>query len=200
MARWWQRNIVEPNKLPLLLFTLAFVVTFLVARVVTRLIRAGRGPFKNNVAATGLHVHHAVPSLVLLLTGTLVAVGGPPSTLSRSVAAVLTGIGASLVLDEFALILHLDDVQLVDRRRMRQRRRPGVRPGDRGSESADRASLQAARVSRAHGVEFCPGRPRRSASRDVTTRWVGWRTERPARRGASNPARSMSYRWHCHPT
>ncbi|MEO5725311.1 MAG: hypothetical protein ABIQ39_09575 [Ilumatobacteraceae bacterium] len=114
MTNWWQRNIVEPDKLPLLLFTLAFVVTFLVARVVTRLIRAGRGPFKNNVAATGLHVHHAVPGLVLLLTGTLLAVGAPPTTLWRSVAAVLTGIGASLVLDEFALILHLDDVYWSD--------------------------------------------------------------------------------------
>jgi hypothetical protein len=114
VTSWWQRNIIEPDKLPLLLFTVAFVITFLVTRVITRLIRSGRGPFRDNVAASGLHVHHAIPGLVLLITGNLVAVGAPPSTSWRSTAAVLTGIGASLVLDEFALILHLDDVYWSD--------------------------------------------------------------------------------------
>ena len=45
MAGWWERNISEPGKLPLLLCFLAFVVTFLATRAITRSIRAGRGPF-----------------------------------------------------------------------------------------------------------------------------------------------------------
>ena len=42
--------------LPLLFVSISIVVTFLV----TRLIRAGKGPFKDNVSQDGVHVHHAV--------------------------------------------------------------------------------------------------------------------------------------------
>ncbi|WP_186316720.1 hypothetical protein [Dermacoccus nishinomiyaensis] len=40
----------------LLFVFISFVGTFLV----TRLIRAGKGPFKDNVSEDGVHVHHAV--------------------------------------------------------------------------------------------------------------------------------------------
>ena len=60
MGDWWQRNIVEPGKLPLLLALGSFVLTFVITRVVTRLIRAGKGPF-GNVQAGGVHIHHVVP-------------------------------------------------------------------------------------------------------------------------------------------
>ncbi len=109
MGDWWHHDIVEAGKLPLLLCSAAFVVTFLVTRGITRMIRAGRGPFRDNVSASGTHVHHAVYGIVLLILGALVAVGsaGPPY---RELAAVAVGAGTSLVLDEFALILHLQDV------------------------------------------------------------------------------------------
>jgi hypothetical protein len=48
--------------------------------------------------------------LCLLLIGALIAVGAPDVAPWRYLAAVLVGVGASLVLDEFALILHLEDV------------------------------------------------------------------------------------------
>jgi hypothetical protein len=109
MGDWWQHDIVEAGKLPLLLCSAAFVVTFLVTRGITRMIRAGRGPFRDNVSASGTHVHHAVYGIVLLILGALVAVGsaGPPY---HELAAIAVGVGTSLVLDEFALILHLQDV------------------------------------------------------------------------------------------
>jgi hypothetical protein len=109
MGEWWARNVVDPGKLPLLLCAAAFVVTFLATRAITRMIRAGVGPFRDNVSAGGTHVHHAVPGIVLLVTGALVAVGAhrPPWP---ELAAVAVGAGTSLVLDEFALILHLQDV------------------------------------------------------------------------------------------
>lgn len=47
MGHWWYRNIIEPGKLPMLLALVSFVMSFLVTRVITRTIRAGRGPFKN---------------------------------------------------------------------------------------------------------------------------------------------------------
>ncbi|MFE9356791.1 hypothetical protein ACFYPB_22085 [Streptomyces olivaceoviridis] len=109
MGHWWVRNIVEPGKLPLLLALASFVLTFVVTRVITRLIRAGRGPF-GNVRAGGLHIHHVVPGVVLTVVGGFGAVASDRHGAGGVVSAVLFGMGAGLVLDEFALILHLDDV------------------------------------------------------------------------------------------
>lgn len=109
MGHWLQRNIIEPGKLPLLLALTAFVLTFLVTRAVTRLIRAGRGPF-GNVKAGGLHIHHVVPGVVLTTLGGFGAVASSRHGFGAAAFAVVFGMGAGLVLDEFALILHLDDV------------------------------------------------------------------------------------------
>ncbi|MFD1658584.1 hypothetical protein ACFSL4_10260 [Streptomyces caeni] len=108
MGHWLQRNIVEPGKLPLLLALAAFVLTFVITRVITRLIRAGRGPF-GNVKAGGVHIHHVVPGVVLVVVGGFGAIASREGV-GSGVFAVLFGVGAGLVLDEFALILHLDDV------------------------------------------------------------------------------------------
>ncbi|WP_424214118.1 hypothetical protein ACN20G_19735 [Streptomyces sp. BI20] len=109
MGHWWYRNIVEPGKLPLLLALVSFVVSFLVTRTITRLIRAGKGPFRN-IRPGGLHVHHVVPGVVLVIIGGFGAVGSGRYGFGALLSAVLFGLGAGLVLDEFALILHLDDV------------------------------------------------------------------------------------------
>jgi hypothetical protein len=110
MASWWHREVVEAGKLPLMLCFLAFVVTFMVTRMITRMIRDGRGPFRNQVTASGTHIHHSVPGIILLIVGAFTAIGGPGTLGWLSFAAILVGIGTSLVLDEFALILHLQDV------------------------------------------------------------------------------------------
>ena len=110
MGSWWQHEVVAAGKLPLGLCFLAFVVTFVSTRTITRLIRDGRGPFRNNVTASGTHVHHAVPGLILLIAGVFIAISGPGSLVWLCVAGVAVGMGMSLVLDEFALILHLQDV------------------------------------------------------------------------------------------
>ncbi|MFR9797168.1 hypothetical protein ACL02U_14845 [Streptomyces sp. MS06] len=109
MGQWLQRNIIEPGKLPLLLALTAFVATFLITRLITRLIRAGRGPF-GNVSAGGLHIHHVVPGVVLTVIGGFGAVAGGRHGFGSYLSAVIFGVGVGLVLDEFALILHLDDV------------------------------------------------------------------------------------------
>jgi hypothetical protein len=109
MASWWHRDIIAAGKLPLMLCFLAFVITFVTTRMITRMIRDGRGPFRN-VTTGGTHIHHSVPGIILLIIGAFISVGGPPSLAWHSFAAVLIGIGTSLVLDEFALILHLQDV------------------------------------------------------------------------------------------
>jgi hypothetical protein len=110
MGHWFYQNIVEPGKLPLLLALASFVLTFLITRTVARLIRAGRGPFRN-VSSGGLHIHHVVPGVVIIIIGGFGSVASSQQTGPGTVVfAVIFGIGAGLVLDEFALILHLDDV------------------------------------------------------------------------------------------
>ena len=109
MLSWWHRDVIASGKLPLMLCFVSFVVTFVSTRTITRLIRDGRGPFRN-VTAGGTHVHHSVPGIILLMIGAFTAVGGPGTLRWLSFSAIAVGIGTSLVLDEFALILHLQDV------------------------------------------------------------------------------------------
>ncbi|WP_030679595.1 membrane protein [Streptomyces sp. NRRL B-1347] len=109
MDGWWYRNVVEPGKLPLLLALVSFVGCFLVTRTITRLIRAGKGPFRN-ITTGSVHVHHVVPGIFLMLVGGFWAVAAGRHSFGSMCAAVIFGVGAGLVLDEFALILHLDDV------------------------------------------------------------------------------------------
>jgi hypothetical protein len=109
MGHWWERNILEPGKLPLLLALVSFVLSFVVVRTVARLIRAGRGPFRN-ISPGGLHVHHVVPGVVLTVVGGFGAVASGRHGAGAAVCAVIFGTGAGLVLDEFALLLHLNDV------------------------------------------------------------------------------------------
>jgi hypothetical protein len=87
----------------------AFVVTFAITRVITNLIRRGRGPFRD-MAVGGVHVHHQVWGIFLLLTVGTVELAYRPDRPWLEVLAVLFGVGAALTLDEFALWLRLDDV------------------------------------------------------------------------------------------
>ncbi|GAA5001296.1 hypothetical protein [Streptomyces siamensis] len=109
MGHWLYRNFVEPGKLPLLLALTSFVLTFVITRVIVRLIRAGKGPFRN-VQSGNLHIHHVVPGVVLTVIGGFGAVASSRYGFGACACAVVFGIGAGLVLDEFALILHLHDV------------------------------------------------------------------------------------------
>jgi hypothetical protein len=69
MASWWHRDVIAPGKLPLMLCFPAFVTTFAVTRAITCMIRDGRGPFRNQVTASGTHIHHSVPGIILLIIG-----------------------------------------------------------------------------------------------------------------------------------
>ena len=110
MDRWWHRDVLAAGKLPLMLCFLAFVLTFVITRTITRLIRAGKGPFRDQVSSSGVHVHHAIPGLILLIIGAFIGVTSLKSDAWTITSALLIGMGTSLVLDEFALLLHLTDV------------------------------------------------------------------------------------------
>lgn len=111
MVSWYQHEIVDAGKQPLAFLFLGFVVTFLFIRFSTRMIRAQVKWWPGNVSPGGLHVHHVVFGIVLML----VAGAGGFSRIGderpfAEIFGALFGVGAALVLDEFALVLHLRDV------------------------------------------------------------------------------------------
>ncbi|ACC41650.1 conserved hypothetical membrane protein [Mycobacterium marinum M] len=119
MFYWLQHDIVDRGRLPLLCCLVAFILTFFVTRTFVRVIRGrpdGGPPPRwwqpRNVHLGSVHVHHVTFGVVLVmisgLTLVTLAVNGREPELS--VAATFFGIGAALVLDEYALILHLSDV------------------------------------------------------------------------------------------
>ena len=95
----------------------SFLVVFLVTRGITRLIRSGRGPFRDT-AIGGVHIHHLVHGIVLMLISGAGEFLYRPDGAWQIVLAVAFGAGAALTLDEFALWLHLEDVYWSDRGRL----------------------------------------------------------------------------------
>jgi len=111
MSSWFSTNIVQTGRLPLFCFFVAFVLGFGFIRLSTRLIRAQVRWWPGNITPGNLHVHHMVFGVVFMLVGGVTGIVAPHGSLAwRSGAAALFGLGAALVLDEFALILHLRDV------------------------------------------------------------------------------------------
>jgi hypothetical protein len=111
MSSWFSTNIVQTGRLPLFCFFCAFVAGFGFIRLSVRLIRAQVRWWPGNVTPGDFHVHHMVFGVVFMLVGGVTGIVAPGGSLNwRSGAAALFGLGAALVLDEFALILHLRDV------------------------------------------------------------------------------------------
>ena len=89
----------------------AMLVSFLFIRTSARLMRSPKVPWLPGSVTTegGLHVHHLVFGIVLMLLAGFILALQPSSPWIEIVAGVF-GIGAGLTLDEFALWLHLEDV------------------------------------------------------------------------------------------
>jgi hypothetical protein len=92
---------------PLLLLLLAFLITFALTRLYTRLARV-RG--WGSASAGGIHLHHMVVGIVFVLFGGLLEIAVRPDGIGRELVAILFGVGAAFTLDEFALWLYLRDV------------------------------------------------------------------------------------------
>lgn len=106
-ASFFHREIVQPGKLPLLLLLTGFLVTFLATRLYTRTARH-RGWGSGRLGT--VHVHHVVPGIVLVLLAGLLGFSSYNDEFVVNLSAVAFGCGSALVLDEFALVFHLDDV------------------------------------------------------------------------------------------
>jgi hypothetical protein len=108
---WFHRTIVESGRLPLLCAFAAMLVAFLFIRLSVRMIRAQVKWWPGNVASGGVHIHHVVFGVVFMIIGGIGGIALPDRALwALCVLSAIFGIGVALVLDEFALILHLEDV------------------------------------------------------------------------------------------
>lgn len=107
----YQHHIVRSGRELLFWVFVGVVGSFLFIRFSTRMIRAQVKWWPGNVTPGGMHLHHVVFGLVFLLIGGIgnFALRGEGRPF-RELLALLFGIGVGLVLDEFALILHLEDV------------------------------------------------------------------------------------------
>jgi len=104
IAKAYERHVIRLHQEPRLLAAGAFLLTFILTRLVTHFLLAGRGG--GGIEIGSLHVHHVVFGIVLLLVfGLLVVVD-----VIERLRAIVFGVGAALVLDEFALVLNLADV------------------------------------------------------------------------------------------
>jgi hypothetical protein len=111
MSGWFTAQIVHSGRLPLFCFFVAFLVSFAFIRISVRLIRAQVRWWPGNVTSGDTHLHHMVFGVVFMVAGGVAGIVVADHSLGwRSGAAALFGVGTALVLDEFALILHLRDV------------------------------------------------------------------------------------------
>lgn len=115
MSHWYQTTLVNTGRAPTLWALLAFIITFAITRAITRRIRAksqqpGNEGGLSDIVIGGVHIHHQVWGIGLILISGLLEFRYEPRSPWVEVLATLFGVGAALVLDEFALWLHLDDV------------------------------------------------------------------------------------------
>jgi hypothetical protein len=87
-------------------------VTFLFIRTSARLMRSPKVPWWPGSVTTdsGLHLHHLVWGIVLLLISGFLGFVLSPTSPRTEILAGLFGVGSGLTLDEFALWVHLEDV------------------------------------------------------------------------------------------
>ena len=89
----------------------SFLLSFLFIRTSARMIRKQVSWWPGNVATKGgLHLHHLVFGIVLLLVCGFLGFALEPQSPWEEILAAAFGVGAGLTLDEFALWVHLEDV------------------------------------------------------------------------------------------
>lgn len=128
MLSWYQTYFVDTGRSAALWLIIGFLVTFAITRSITLKIRARNAadaadsapvveeaePAKkgliNDIHIGGVHVHHQVWGILLVLVVGLLEFRYSPGSPWAEVLGALFGVGAALALDEFALWLHLEDV------------------------------------------------------------------------------------------
>lgn len=124
MFSWYQSTFVDTGRSAALWVVLGFLVTYAITRRITLKIRARSmtppdqpipeeekaGGIIKDIHIGGVHVHHQVWGILLVLVTGLLMFRYTPGSPWQEILGALFGAGAALALDEFALWLHVDDV------------------------------------------------------------------------------------------
>jgi uncharacterized membrane protein len=106
-------DVLDDPKRPLFVLLVGFIITFLIVRLNTRIARrrsvSGRH-IGSVVTPGGLHIHHAVFGIIAMVVAGVLEFAVQPGSPWIEMIAFTFGAGAALTLDEFALVLHLEDV------------------------------------------------------------------------------------------
>jgi hypothetical protein len=103
------RDRLSSSERAALLSWLGFAVTFGAVRGITYSIRANRGPFRN-LSLGGEHLHHYIWGIAMVSGVGAIAVHGEDRRRRHPLVALVYGAGLALIVDEFALLLDLEDV------------------------------------------------------------------------------------------
>jgi hypothetical protein len=107
--------LLADGRRPLVFLLIGFILMFAFIRFNTRVIRAQkRWWFRGGIHTGGLHIHHAVIGIVGMIVAGIVTFAFRPGGASFEFLAFAFGAGAALTLDEFALVVHLEDVYWAD--------------------------------------------------------------------------------------
>jgi len=123
MANWYQTHLIDTERSAALWVLIGFVVTYAITRSITLKIRRKSaeppteaaadeegGGLINDIHIGGVHVHHQVWGILLVLITGLLEFRYSPGSPGQEILGALFGVGAALALDEFALWLHVEDV------------------------------------------------------------------------------------------
>jgi hypothetical protein len=112
VSDFWQDQLVANSRQGLFLVLVGFLGSFGFIRLSTRLMRSPRVPWwpGSVVSDGGVHIHHLVFGIVLMLGAGTLGFWFFDTTPGLEICALLFGIGAGLTIDEFAMLVYLDDV------------------------------------------------------------------------------------------
>lgn len=112
VSDFWNDQLVEHDRQWVFLVLLGLLVSFGFIRMSTRLMRSPRVPWwpGSVVSEGGLHVHHLVFGIVLMMLAGTISFAGFATGPIYEICAFLFGVGIGLTIDEFALWVYLDDV------------------------------------------------------------------------------------------
>jgi hypothetical protein len=99
---------IDPSRRGVAAAWVAFTATFVIARIVTGVIKLGDED-TGNISAGGLHLHHYLWGILLVAA---VAIFGlvDRNPRARTLMGLGLGIGLALIVDEIALLVTLEDV------------------------------------------------------------------------------------------
>ncbi len=100
---------LHPGQRSALIGWMAFTATFGLVRAITHTIKRGKGRV-HNISVGGIHLHHYMWGILTVSVVGGVALRGADRTRRHPLVATAYGAGLALIVDEFALLLDLEDV------------------------------------------------------------------------------------------